>query len=364
MAHLNLVCLLLAWGLVDAAAKVDQPKIDQLADLTEDSHYNNFDLSAVIRLNITGYKEYALKQPKPYHIFIMFTANSGVCKVCPHLERSFDRASLSYYAIGAHHTADVDVDDDPVFFGMIDAYSNTELQRLHELKAVPLLVHFSHKSQLTKKKKSGTLAIKAADQFRISKYDHTPEDLLEWMNQKTGREVRVFKTPHERLSSALKMLFGAVLLVIVGIFGIYSARTWPITCAIVALCIEFVSMSGIFFNILQGMMMQGKDAQGNPEWIMQGMRGQYLGEGLAASFMMITSGVCMLIAVRLPSVKYFQGSKKASSIQLVSVAVSVLCMWAVFEMYAVKTGWAMSSTFYPPDTYKRGWVRADQGNTF
>ncbi|KAF4744540.1 tumor suppressor candidate 3, partial [Perkinsus olseni] len=269
------------------------------------------------------------------------------CKVCPHLERSFDRASLSYYAVGAHHTADGV--DDPVFFGMIDAYSNTELQRLHELKAVPLLVHFSHKSQLTKKKKSGTLAIKAADQFRISKYDHTPEDLLEWMNQKTGREVRVFKTPHERLSSALKMLFGAVLLVIVGIFGIYSARTWPITCAVVALCIEFVSMSGIFFNILQGMMMQGKDAQGNPEWIMQGMRGQYLGEGLAASFMMITSGVCMLIAVRLPSVKYFQGSKKASSIQLVSVAVSVLCMWAVFEMYAVKTGWAMSSTFYPPD---------------
>ncbi|EER13630.1 conserved hypothetical protein, partial [Perkinsus marinus ATCC 50983] len=203
------------------------------------------------------------------------------------------------------------------------------------------------------------------DQFRITKYDHTPEDFLEWMNQKTTRDVKVFRTSHEKLSSLLKMLFGGILLVAAGILAIYSARTWPITCAIIALCIQFISMSGIFSNILQGMVMQGRDADGNPEWIMHGMRGQYLGEGLAASFMMITSGVCMLIAVRLPNVNYFKGSKnKASTIQIVMVVLSVVCMWAVFEMYGVKTGWPMSSDFYPPETYKRGWIRVDQGNTF
>lgn len=42
--------------------------------------------------------------------------------------------------------------------------------------------------------------IKSGDQFRITKYDHTPEDFLEWMNQKTTRDVKVFRTSHEKLS--------------------------------------------------------------------------------------------------------------------------------------------------------------------
>ncbi|EER18948.1 hypothetical protein Pmar_PMAR017544, partial [Perkinsus marinus ATCC 50983] len=130
--------------------------------------------SAVIRFNITGYKEFALKQPKPYHLFVLLSANQGV---------------------GAHTD-----EKDPVFFGVIDAYTNSEIQRVHELKAVPLLVHFGPKSALTKKKRSGAVMIKSGDQFRITKYDHTPEDFLEWMNQKTTRDVKVFRTSHEKLS--------------------------------------------------------------------------------------------------------------------------------------------------------------------
>mmetsp|Transcript_16579 Transcript_16579/g.16437 ORF Transcript_16579/g.16437 Transcript_16579/m.16437 type:complete len:187 (+) Transcript_16579:16-576(+) len=132
------------------------PIIDKLVELSEDSHYNNFDLSAVIRFNITGYKEFALKQPKPYHLFVLLSANQGVCKICPSLERTLDRASLSYYGVGAHTD-----EKDPVFFGVIDAYTNSEIQRVHELKAVPLLVHFGPKSALTKKKRSGAVMIKS-----------------------------------------------------------------------------------------------------------------------------------------------------------------------------------------------------------
>ncbi|EER09436.1 hypothetical protein Pmar_PMAR026097, partial [Perkinsus marinus ATCC 50983] len=61
-------------------------------------------------------------------------------------------------------------------------------------------VHFGPKSALTKKKRSGAVMIKSGDQFRITKYDHTPEDFLEWMNQKTTRDVKVFRTSHEKLS--------------------------------------------------------------------------------------------------------------------------------------------------------------------
>mmetsp|Transcript_8402 Transcript_8402/g.7014 ORF Transcript_8402/g.7014 Transcript_8402/m.7014 type:complete len:112 (-) Transcript_8402:15-350(-) len=103
-------------------------------------------------------------------------------------------------------------DGKPVFFGIIDAYTNSELQRVHELKSVPILAHLSQKAgQSTKKKKSGALALK--DSFPITKYDHSAADILEWINKKTGQDVKVFKTRNERLSGALKMAFGAVLLV-------------------------------------------------------------------------------------------------------------------------------------------------------
>ncbi|EER15782.1 hypothetical protein Pmar_PMAR009899 [Perkinsus marinus ATCC 50983] len=124
--HFSLVLSLTICGLTISSPSAIDPIIDKLVELSEDSHYNNFDLSAVIRFNITGYKEFALKQPKPYHLFVLLSANQGV---------------------GAHTD-----EKDPVFFGVIDAYTNSEIQRVHELKAVPLLFGCVESIRLTEPK--------------------------------------------------------------------------------------------------------------------------------------------------------------------------------------------------------------------
>lgn len=79
------------------------------------------------------------------YIFVLLNANQGVFKVCFGLGRPLHRASLFYYAVVVvvvvvtyegfcYLQPQVGVLTDgnyPVFFGVIDACTNSEIPRLH-----------------------------------------------------------------------------------------------------------------------------------------------------------------------------------------------------------------------------------------
>ncbi|KAF4706375.1 hypothetical protein FOZ62_002133, partial [Perkinsus olseni] len=154
----------------------------------------------------------------------------------------------------------------------------------------------------------------------------------------------------------------AVAAVALLLYGLYAARRWPIVCVVAALLIEMISTSGIFYNLLNGMVLVGKDRNGEPEYIMRGFRGQYLGEGLFCSSMMIVSGLSLLVAARAP---YWVNSRiKSRFLSLAFLGLSLISGWSVWQCYKYKTGMYSSPGWLPQPGAKRGSIRNDQGFSF
>ena len=303
--------------------------------------------------DIGDYREFVLKSPKPYQVFVMFTSEPKFCRVCVAYERVFQHVALSYLKDGK----------EDVVFTLIELSKMQEALHLHGIKHMPLIVHVNHQTALIKKK-SGELQFRERDQFAITKLDPPAGDLLEWANGQSGKSVRLYFTPGERFQH---LLFVSLVLVALGTTAVglvlqCRKRRWLVIT--LPVLIQYVATSGIFFNMLNHMHMFGPDGA----WILQSPRGQYLGEGLAMSGLMVGGGLSLLLAIRLPWLVSADFCAKHATVLAVAttalIAVAIAAVMTMLNVYRIKTGWYQDPPFFPPDWFKRGPVRIDQGNSF
>ncbi|KAF4699756.1 hypothetical protein FOZ63_010347, partial [Perkinsus olseni] len=222
-------------------------------------------------------------------------------------------------------------------------------------------VHLHEGSKLKHRKSSMEYRIPPAETYHQTQLEPPVGEILDWMNTKTGRHVEVYVSRHDRLMHTFKLASLAVAAVALLLYGLYAARKWSIVCVIAALLIEMISTSGIFYNLLNGMVLVGKGRNGEPEYIMRGFRGQYLGEGLFCSSMMIVSGLSLLVAARAP---YWINSRKSRFLSLAFLGLSLLSGWSVWQCYKYKTGMYSSPGWFPQPGAKHGSIRNDQGFSF
>jgi len=326
--------------LVSIAAATGPARLQALAELRAEAP------SRVIEFDAASYKEYAVKYPKPYQLFVLFTADHGLCRVCANYEQMFAKVA----------------DSAPeVFFAKIDGSKNPRAMELHEMTTVPVIAHYTEDKSFLKKK--GALTIKPQDSFPIMKMNPEPQELLDWVNAQLGggSEIRLRVPLGDRIYNGF-LIFGVVGFV--ALFGAWLVsqvrkRRWVLVT--IPLIIQYVSTSGLFYNILQGMQMFGPDGS----WIMKSSRGQYLSEGLAMSACMSFTGLALLAAVKLPNTAL--GRKmNVDFLSLVMIALAVIgsvLISVVLQVYKVKTGWYQDPPFFPPEWYRRGPISVDQGNS-
>ncbi|KAF4685464.1 tumor suppressor candidate 3 [Perkinsus olseni] len=332
-----------------------EAKKNTLQQLTKQAFEDTRGRSAIITLDTDDYKELIIDNPRPYHVFVLITAPQAVCDVCDPIGKSFSQAAIS------HYMADDDDEEEPVFFVQLDAFNNRDFQTIHGFKSVPHLVHLHEGSKLKHRKSSMEYRIPPAETYHQTQLEPPVGEILDWMNTKTGRHVEVYVSRHDRLMHTFKLASLAVAAVALLLYGLYAARKWSIVCVIAALFIEMISTSGIFYNMLNGMVLVGKGRNGEPEYIMRGFRGQYLGEGLFCSSMMIVSGLSLLVAARAP---YWINSRKSRFLSLAFLGLSLVSGWSVWQCYKYKTGMYSSPGWFPQPGAKHGSIRNDQGFSF
>ncbi|EER12856.1 hypothetical protein Pmar_PMAR028728, partial [Perkinsus marinus ATCC 50983] len=143
--------------------------------------------SAAITLDVDDYKELIIKNPRPYHTFVLVSAPTAVCDVCGPIGVSFEKAAISHYMV-----------DDEVFFVKLDAYNHRGFQRIHGFRSVPHLIHLHEDSKLKHKKASPEYRVAKEDTYHQKVLEPTVDELLEWMNAKTGEHVAAYVTRYEK----------------------------------------------------------------------------------------------------------------------------------------------------------------------
>jgi len=241
-----------------------------------------------------------------------------------------------------------------------------QLVDLHNVQRLPMIVHTSSATTFIKKK-NGSLLFRPKDQFSIRRIDHTVDELISWANTQTGNKenVPVYYTTYERSQWIAVVIFSVIGLIFLAVLIVIKCRKHSWLVAMLALLVQYVSTSGIFYNILQGWLFSGVDNSGKPQFIMPGTRGQYLSEGLFMAGLTIISGLCLLGAARLPYTGLGRKLEKSIGvIQTILIFTSISCYFGVFQGYKIKSGWYQVPDMLPPSNFKTGPAWVDQGNSF
>eukprot|EP01066_Platyproteum_vivax_P008928 Platyproteum_vivax@DN3873_c0_g1_i1.p1 len=351
MYYIVLVVLMgFLWGYQANGDSIEQNKIAQLTEFAKTHPYN------LISLNTANYRDFILKNPRNYHVFVLYTADKKYCADCPKVERRFGNAARSYF----HSQGPI-----PVFFALVDAYSERQIVEIHNMQSVPLMIHTAPKSL---KKAGGIIKIAKADTYTQPR-NPSPQELLTWMKHFTDREVKEYHSIEERTSLFITALFS------VGSSGVCLVSLWwlvlkfPIIITFLAIVVQYLATCGFYYNVAHGMQWKGYDQQTRaPIHIAKSPRVQYLGEGLLCSGLMMGAGLSLVCMVLVPFVggskthnKYYRWY--ANVLLFVFLGLFLVCAFALNEVYVYKSMWYHPS-FYPPPGYVKGPWRLDRGNSF
>ncbi|CEL97814.1 unnamed protein product [Vitrella brassicaformis CCMP3155] len=313
----------------------------------------------IVHLNNTGYKEFAIRAPRPYYLVILYTADPQYCEICGKMAPFYQQVALSYHLAGAHRHTDQHL---PVLFATVEASRNDKVFQLHGLKTAPHVLVTDSRS-FKKAGKGGVVAFKKGDQYKIDQSSFADaSSLLTFVNQKTGRAIEMHYSFQERMTRIVTLLF-----VLACGLGFLCAAWWavlrfPILIPIGAMLVQYVSTSGIFYNIHHGMQLFGYDGK-KVVHIARNTRMQYLGEGLMMSGCIVAAALALYMSAYLPKFDTLRKKNLTNAMAIFFFCVFVGFTYIVLNVYEMKTGW-YHPTFFPPQDYMRGPLRADQGNAF
>eukprot|EP00386_Alphamonas_edax_P012553 GDKI01039144.1.p1 GENE.GDKI01039144.1~~GDKI01039144.1.p1 ORF type:complete len:375 (+),score=103.97 GDKI01039144.1:1-1125(+) len=328
-------------------------KLSQLVQLSAESKTN------VISLTLNDYRNYVLKNPRPYHMFLLFSGDGSFCADCPKIERAYEAVALSYRESGEFKPSGGKM---PVFFGHVDAVANTQIAMLHDIKTIPHLFNTEPKS-LKKAPNGPALLFKQKDTFRFPKADVDARDILNFVNDKTMRHVELYQSFGQRVGNILLFLALVVVALLIVAVGVYLVNKFPVLIIIVALGIQYVSTCGLFYNLQHGMQLFGVDQRGQPVTFAKSNRAQYLAEGLFMAGCMIVGAMSLVGAVLLPGLEFIKKKKMSNVVSTVMFGLFIVMAYMVLDIYKWKTGW-YAPTFYPTEDAVRGPLRVDRGNSF
>ena len=317
----------------------------------------------VLTLDGTMYHELVLGKPKLFDLFVIYTAPQTMCNICKPFVDAFAKTAESFYHAGQSVLGGR---DRPVYFAVMDISRSQEIARMHQMTTLPHIVRFDGAKLEAKKKGDGYVL--PGREFAITKLNVRAQEVLDWINQEVGggEAVKLYMSTTEKVLNLLSLLVLIVSVIYIAFKLIILCRRNYQYIVGIALLIYYISTSGLFYNILQGMQWVGTDPHGNTAFFMGTVRGQFLGEGLTMSGLTVLSGMSLFAASRLPFTEKGRtmDPNKLAYYLIGLLAISTACMYIVIYSYVFKTGWYSSSEFAPPAHYRRGPLRVDQGNTY
>eukprot|EP00916_Digyalum_oweni_P008704 GHVL01014521.1.p1 GENE.GHVL01014521.1~~GHVL01014521.1.p1 ORF type:complete len:341 (+),score=27.10 GHVL01014521.1:56-1078(+) len=299
----------------------------------------------LMRFSSSEYSEYVLKAPRPYHIFIYFTAEKSVCGDCWVLDQKLQQTARSFF---------MNSPKKPIFFASVDVSKYKNIAKLHGMTRVPLLVHTAQKSL----QKQGDLVLfRDNDKYSMKKNTVTVENIIHWANGFTEATVSLYMTPSEQLTKLRNTLLIGVCLILLFLALWKAVLKYPVIMSFGAVILHWLATSGIFYSVSHGFAMSGTEKDGTLSYISRSARTQYAGEGFGCALLLTLGGVSLVILCLVSQkIKKRRWGDPFTAVFLIGF---VYIVKYIFSIYQFKLGW-YNPTFMPPPGYIRGPVRLDQ----
>lgn len=302
----------------------------------------------MIEFDTPSFMKYANEGPRPYHLFVVFTALTAEYR-CPHCHQADaeyvpvaqaawaqrQRLGLNQLpAANASVSELLDAEHKPVFFAIVDIARNRELFQRLNTNQVPLIVILP--PALTPKSTAPYFtshpierflpALPMRSRFIMVTQHFSRYDFVNFISQRTGVIIDNLVSSPFRFGD---VILGALILgaLATGAFmmrkQIMKLRDHRELAVFASWFAYFLFVGGMMYNHIRGVPSSGVDDRGNPEYIMRAGRDQYSVESFIIGALLAGFSVaCTAMTVSaFPTVS----SKKTSDSAGVATSGPILC---------------------------------------
>jgi oligosaccharyltransferase complex subunit gamma len=316
----------------------------------------------VIPFSASDFNEFALAQPRPYTLVVLFTTSSTKykCDMCEEVLQLYNQVAYSYIEANADYplASQSGSKARAVFFAVLEYTQPTHsiYQQLGFVSVPNILV--THPRSLTQT--SDKIEFPKEDVWELSpNIEIHAYKVIEFVNSRSQRSIELKTSPFEAIMNLVYLLI-AIGIVGYGAYALRKLLLLPLVWYVGGIIVYCVCMAGVVYNIIHGVPWIGTNQRGEPEYVNTGQRTQYGLEGLIMSFFISTAGVALVgvnLAAKMNQGIYMRGTS------MICVAIFVFCLYKIIGVYRVKATW-YNPGMSPPHHYMRGPLIKDQGNSF
>jgi len=282
------------------SAKTLEDKVSQLTDLAMKR--------PVIRMNGNKFRELVRNSPRNYSMIVMFTALSAQrqCSICKQASDEYHLVANSYRYSPAGGSPN------KLFFAMVDFDEGPDVFQMMNLNSAPVFMHFPAKGKP-----------KNADSFDIQRLGFGAEAIAKWVQDRTEKNIRVFRPPNYTGTLALLTLFamvgGLLYLRRNNLEFLQNKTAW----GVLALFFVFAMCSGQMWNHIRGPPFINKNQNGQIAYIHGSSQGQFVMETYIVMVLYAAIVFGMIMLIEAGSTKGDIGKRKV-------MAIAGLVLFAIF----------------------------------
>jgi len=286
-----------------------------------------------IKLSPRTFGSYVDVENRNYSLVIELTSLGGSfsCPTCRELHSEFELVARSYLATYGPVNSATFLEK-PLIFAHLDySEATVEYFRKFHLQTVP---HYAVVP-------ASTGSFQALQQFESTSVTQA-EDLTRLIQKATKINIAISRPIWPQLLRGAAFILSAFVVVRYILPALYARPTHPMLAFGISMAVFFISMMGLVFNLIRTPPWMGSNrANGDPEYIMNGSRSQYVSEGVIIASLMSVVALAHVLINHLGSLRVKQQSPMTRALfWLVLGALLVALNW-LWGIFLIKYG------FYP-----------------
>ena len=295
-------------------------RLDKLERAFRTSQYG------VLSFTEETFRKYIEDAPRSYSMFVLFTAEASICRVCPSMKLMLGKVIKEYDALPSRKKG-----RDPVYFAeMRLSQKSQSLMTDYGITTVPLLQYFpSGRSQRYPEQ------LRPSDAYNGGLH---PNPMKQFINRKTGSKFRVarggYVIPFVPAMQALLPAFPFVLAVL-GAF-VWQKRLWESSYFWLALAVAvyMFSVGGGHYSWIHNAPWAVVSQEGEMRIVERGStRSQYVAEGFCFALICVCIAALTIVIKELPNIVSGKFAQRVLGyLCLFGLLSLLLALYSLYEM--------------------------------
>ena len=334
-------------------ARLGEQRLEEMTNL--EAQFPN----QVIKFTPKTYRQYVLKNPRPYDVITLFSVQQH-CPVCDEVLSEYEQ---TVYSFVKERGINKDFSKEKkIFFGVLFFQQDVEVQKIFQEHGFTTVPYITASAMNLKRSSAPEKFYEDEDKWHISSQEiYDCQKQIDFVNNHLRTDVQIKFT---FASIAFKNFVGLAILASLGLLvkSLYPILMNQLVWFGVAITVFVICTGGLVYSILNNMpwFRFERNEFGAivvAEYFMRGQRGQYAGEGYIVSFLTTFIGLCILFLWNAEK-RFTENKSSYRTAALVSMVVIVFAQQLLMACYRIKSPWYYP-TFLPPAYYQKGSLLQD-----